>query len=145
MIMLVWSYPRGPNGILGFRDKLISRGWAKSVLSHKCFKKRNTKCDTKTATLFYHTTAACSCSMGWSSCLVRPSTHTSHRSNIYVLTFSFALVNSHAALKATLLSAVSENNILPACRVHGYWDAGLCVQVAGYYGDDTVETRRLAT
>ena len=52
---------------------------------------------------------------------------------------------THAALKATLLSAVSENNILPACRVHGYWDAGLCVQVAGYYGDDAVETRRLAT
>jgi len=99
MIMLVCSYPRGPNGILGFRDKLISRGWAKSVLSHKCFKKRNTKCDTKTATLFYHTTAACSCSMGWSSCLVRASTHTSLRSNIYVLTFSFALVNSHARMQ----------------------------------------------
>ena len=149
MIMLVCSCPRGPNGILGFRDKRISRGWAKSVPSHKCFKKRNTKCDTKTATLFYHTTAACSCSMGWSSCLVRSSTHTSLRSNICVLTFSYALVTLHAcmcaAIKATLLSAFSESNMLPAYRVHGYWDADFGLQVAGYYGDDTVETRRLAT
>ena len=149
MIMFVFCNPWGPNGILRFRDKLFSRGWAKSVLSHKCFKKRNTKCDTKTATLFYHATAAGSCSMGWRSCLVCPSTHTSLRSNIYVLTFSLALVTSHAcmhaAMKAALLSAVSEHSILPAYRVHGYWDADLCLQAAGYYGDDTVETRRLAT
>ena len=40
MIIVVCSCPRGPNGILRFRDKLISRGWAKSELSRKCCKKR---------------------------------------------------------------------------------------------------------
>ena len=56
--------------------------------------------NTKTATLFYHAAAAGSYSMGWSSCRVCPSTHTSLRSNICVLTFSLALVASHACMHA---------------------------------------------
>ena len=115
MILLGFSYPRGPNGSLGFRDKLFSRGWAKSVLSHKCFKKRNSKCDTKTATLFYHATAAGSCSMGWSSCLVCPSTHTSLRSNIYVLTFSLALVTSHACMHACMHACSYQSSFVERC------------------------------
>ena len=92
MILLGCSYPRRPNGSLRFRDNLFSREWAKPVLSHTYSKKRNTECDTKTATLFYHAAAAGSYPMGWSSCRVCPSTHTSLRSTICVLTFSLALV-----------------------------------------------------
>ena len=38
----------------------------------------------------------------------------------------------------------SENNIQSAYRVHGYWDADLCRQVARHNGENTVENRRLA-
>ena len=73
MILLVCSYPWGPNGILRFWDKLFSRGWANRPFHTSVPKNATRNVIQKTAILPYHATAAYSCPKGWSSCPECPS------------------------------------------------------------------------